>query len=68
MEKAKNRNRDTYVCKEQMCGLQRWKVGSGMYWEIHIDMYKLLILCIKFITSWNILYNTENSTQCSVVT
>lgn len=67
MAKAKNRHRDTYVCKEQMYGHQRGKVGSGMNWEIRIGIYKLLILCIKFITSWNILYNTENSIQCFVV-
>ena len=41
------------------------KKGSGMYWEIGIDIYMLLILCI---INENLLYNTGNSTQCSVVT
>ena len=37
-----------------------------MNWEIGIDIYTLL--CIKEITSENLLYSTGNSTQCSVVT
>ena len=39
-----------------------------MNWEIGIDIYKLLILCIKQITNENVLYSTGNSTQCSVMT
>ena len=39
-----------------------------MNWEIGIDIYKLLILCIKQITNENMLYSTGNSTQCSVMT
>ena len=41
---------------------------GGMNWEIGIDIYTLLILCIKQITNENLLYSTGNSTQCSVVT
>ena len=40
-----------------------------MNWEMGIDIYTLL--CIKYITSGNLLYSslcsTGNSTQCSVV-
>ena len=36
--------------------------------EIWIDIYTLLILCLKWITNENLLYSTGNSTQCSVVT
>ena len=39
-----------------------------MNWETGIDIYTLLILCIKYITNENLLYSTGNSTQCSVVT
>ena len=39
-----------------------------MNWEIGIDIYTLLILCIKKITNENLLYGTGNSTQHSVVT
>ena len=42
--------------------------GCGMNWEIGIDIYTLLILCIKWITNENLLYSTGNSTQGSVVT
>ena len=34
----------------------------GRNWEIGIDAYTLLILCIKQITNENILYNTGDST------
>ena len=34
---------------------------NGRNWEIGIDTYTLLILCIKQITSKNLLFNTENS-------
>ena len=39
--------------------------GGGMNWEIGIDIYTLLTLCIKQITNENLLYNTGNSTQRS---
>ena len=39
-----------------------------MNWEIGIDIYTLLMLCIKWITNENLLCSTGNSTQCSVVT
>ena len=42
------------------------KRRGGMNWEIGIDIYTLL--CTKEITNENLLYNAENSTQCSVVT
>ena len=38
-----------------------------MNWETGIDVYTLLILCIKQ-TDRKLLYCTKNSTQCSVVT
>ena len=31
-----------------------WGVGSGMNWEIGIDMY--ILMCIKHITNKNLLY------------
>ena len=37
-----------------------------MSWEIGIDISTLL--CIKKVTNENLLYSTENSTECSVVT
>ena len=41
--------------------------GKGrMNWEIGIDIYTLL--CTKQITNKNLLYGTENSIQCSVLT
>ena len=40
--------------------------GGGMNWEIGIDIYTLLILCIKCITNENLLYSTGSVTQCSV--
>ena len=51
------------------------EVGSGMNWEVEIDIYTLwilcikyitndiytlLILCIKYITNENLLYSTSN--------
>ena len=38
-----------------------------MNWETGIDIYTLLIPCIKQVTNENLLCNTENCTQCSVV-
>ena len=32
------------------------------------QIFKGLMLCIKWIINENLLYSTENSTQCSVVT
>ena len=61
-----SRNRDRR--REQMYGYQGGKVGGGRNWEIEIDTYTLLILCIKYITNENLLYSTGNFTQCSVVT
>ena len=42
--------------------------GGGMNWEIGIDVYTLLILCVKQVTNENLLDSTGGSTQCSVVT
>ena len=42
------------------------KRRGGMNWETGTDIYTLL--GTKEITNWNLLHNTENSTQCSVVT
>ena len=36
--------------------------------EIWIDIYTLLILCLKWITNENLLYSTEKSTHGSVMT
>ena len=36
--------------------------------EIGIDVYTLLILCMKQVTHENLLYSMGNCTQCSVVT
>ena len=51
-QKQKHRRR------EQMYGYQGGKEG-GMNWEIGIDMYTLL--CIKQLTTENLLYSTGNS-------
>ena len=37
-----------------------------MNWEIQIDMYTLL--CVKEIAAGKLLYSTESSAQCSVIT
>ena len=60
--------RDTDVQNKHMD--TKGEVGGrvGMNWEIGINIYTLLILCIKYITNENLLYSTGNSTQCSVVT
>ena len=52
-------------CRERACG-HGGEEGSGMNWEIQIDMYTLL--CVKQIASGNLLYNTGSSAQCSVMT
>ena len=41
-------------------------MGGGINWEIVIDIYTLLH--IKYITNKNVLNNTGNSTQYSVMT
>ena len=43
------------------------KEGDRMNWEVGIDSYTRLILCIKQITNEDLLWSTRNSTQCSVV-
>ena len=48
--------------------IPRGKSMGGRNWETGVDMYTLLIICIKQITNENLLYSTGNSTQCSVVT
>jgi len=62
-----SRNRDTDVENKHTDTVVEGR-GSGMYWEIGIGIYTLLILCIKYMTNENLLYSTGNSTQCSVVT
>ena len=39
--------------------------AGGMNWETGIDLYTLLILCMRQITNKNLLYSIRNSTQCS---
>jgi len=41
--------------------------GVGTNWETGVDIYTLLILCVKQITSENLLYGTGDFIQCSVV-
>ena len=62
-----NRNRDIDVENKHM-DTKGVKEGVGKNWEIGIDIFTLLILCIKQMTSENLLYSTGNSTRCSVVT
>ena len=50
-----------------MLGHRGRKVGGGGNWEIGIDVYTLLILCIIWITPENILHGPGNSSQCYVV-
>ena len=61
----KAKNRDTDVQDKQMDA--KWGRRGGMNWEIGIDIYTLLILCIKLIIKENLLYSTGNATQYSVV-
>ena len=42
--------------------------GVWVNWEIRVDIYTLLIQCIKQITSENLLYSMGNTIQCSLVT
>ena len=40
----------------------------GVNWEIGVEIYVLVIICIKYIANENLLYSTGNSTECSVIT
>ena len=59
----KERSLDDLICKAEMeteienkhMDSQGERVGGGMSWEIVIDIYTLLIPCIKQITSENLL-------------
>ena len=42
-----------------MNGYQEGKRADGRNWETGIDIYMLLILCIKYITNENMLYSRE---------
>ena len=42
------------------------RLAGGMNWEIRIKIYSLL--CVKYITSENLLSSTEDLSQCFVVT
>ena len=65
---------DELICKAEIeIQMQRtnsmntwWGGESGMNGEIGIDLY--ILLCIKQIIHENLLYSTENPTQCSLVT
>ena len=46
----------------------RGKREGGMNWEIGIDIYTLLILCMKQMTNENVLYSSGTLTSGSVVT
>ena len=48
-----------------MCGNEEGKGGVGMNWKTGID---ISVYPYKSITNKNLLYNTGNSIQCSVVT
>ena len=61
--KAEKRHR----CPDQIYGCQ-WGGQGRRNWEIGIDIYTLLILCVKQITDDNILCRTGSSTECTVVT
>ena len=39
--------------------------GGGMNWETGIDLYTLLILCVRQVTNKNLPYSIRSSTQCS---
>ena len=57
--------RTSVGCRKQTYGYQEGKGGRGINWEIGIDIYTLLY--IKQITNKDLLYNTRNSTQHSVM-
>ena len=66
---------DDLICKTgietqwQRANIQTIRGGrkGGMYWN-WVDIYTLLMLCIKQITNENLLSITGNSSQCSEVT
>ena len=60
------KQKQTHRCREQTYGHQEGK--GGLNWEIGIDAYTSLILCIKQVTNENLLYSSGNSSQSSVVT
>ena len=60
---SKNRNTDI----ENKCMDPGEERRDGISWEIDIDIYILLILCINWITNGNLLYFTGSSLQSSVV-
>ena len=62
---CKAKNRDTDVEDKQMEA--KWGRRGRKNWEIGIDIYTLLILCIKLIINESPLYSTGNTTQYSVV-
>ena len=45
--------------KEERVGGVNWKIDTDVY------IYTLLILCIKMITSENLLYSSGNSVLCA---
>ena len=61
------KQKKSHKCRKQNYGYQGGKWGQGWDelgdWNRHI----YTLLCIKQITNENLLYSTENSTQCSVV-
>ena len=62
---VQSRNRDTDI--ENKC----MDIRGKRWWdelEIGIDIYTLLILCMKQINNENMLHSTGNSTQCPVET
>ena len=68
---------DNLICKTEIeeTQMQRTNIWtprgerrSGVNWEIGIDIYTLLILCVKQKNHENILYGSGNSTQFSLVT
>ena len=61
-----SRNGDTDV--ENKCMDIKGGKGGRMTWETGLDVYTLVILCVKQIINENLQYSTGNSTQCSVVT
>ena len=67
---------DELICKIEIesqtqrtsLGLPSGEGRVGMNWKTGIEVYTLLIPCIRQIASENLLYSTGNDTQCSVVT
>ena len=58
------KEKQSHRCRKQISGYQGIR-GKGISWEIGIDIYTLLD--IKQITNKDLLYNTGNSTQYSVM-